>query len=256
MNKKPFLLLMLFALVGLMFLIGFFYSPSVPFKPNFLAIASVGARQDAFIKFMTPKIQYANQQIIDTRARILSILIEWQTSGYLSKNDAHWLSNVAYVYQIKGFNVNNDEDIHELLLRVDSIPTNLVLAQAANESAWGTSRFAIHADNFFGQHCSVPGCGIPVRSSHNGTVVEVQKFKNVQDAVTNYLYNINTNSAYSNFRNVRYQMRLNGDKKLSGFRLAPSLSRYSSLGQDYVTRIQDMIANLNKYDAVHVKPLF
>ena len=149
--------------------------------------------------------------------------------------------------------MNDRNDVHELLLRVDVVPVSLVLAQAANESAWGTSRFAVHGDNFFGQHCSVPGCGMVAGKNPSAHPVEVQVFKNVQDAITNYLYNIDTNPAYSKFRDVRYQMRLS-DKRLSGFQLAPTLSSYSTLGQDYVHRIQDMMSVITQYDPIHVQP--
>ncbi|MDZ7825939.1 MAG: glucosaminidase domain-containing protein [Gammaproteobacteria bacterium] len=45
------------------------------------------------------------------------------------------------------------------LRRADEIPPSLVLAQAAAESAWGTSRFARMANNLFGQPRFTEGCG-------------------------------------------------------------------------------------------------
>ncbi|WP_352256125.1 glucosaminidase domain-containing protein, partial [Pseudoalteromonas sp. 19-MNA-CIBAN-0066] len=45
----------------------------------------------------------------------------------------------------------------QALRRVDIIPKELALMQAANESAWGTSRFARIGLNFFGQWCYTKG---------------------------------------------------------------------------------------------------
>ena len=42
-------------------------------------------------------------------------------------------------------------DLNELLIRMDVIPTSIALAQAAKESGWGTSRFALEGNAIFGQ---------------------------------------------------------------------------------------------------------
>ncbi len=242
-------------LLVLMAFLGFIYTPSLPVKPDFSAIEPLALRQMAFIRFMVPKINYANQQILETRDRVLALLVSYQTDGSLSHADQFWLMTTAYVYQVPDFNIKNQKSIHELLLRIDEVPTSLVLAQAANESAWGASRFAIQADNFFGQYCYLEGCGLVPQARPKGNAYEVEKFNNVQDSIDNYLYNLNTNANYASFRALRYEMRLNG-KFLTGFRLAPGLQNYSILGQDYINRIHNIIINLNlmQYDNIDSAP--
>jgi Bax protein len=235
--------------------LGMWYSPAVPFKPNFAAISSLDERRVVFIRFMSKKVAYANQEVAATRTQLLSVLVEWQTTGALSRADRHWLHATAYVYQMPNFDIQRPADIHELLMRVDEVPASLVLAQAANESAWGTSRFAVMADNFFGQHCQIEGCGIVPLAGDSGHYFEVQRFKNVQDAINNYLYNLNTNDSYADFRTLRYHMRQQG-QALDGHLLARQLGSYSELGDEYVLRIRSIIKNfgLKQYDAVDKDP--
>ena len=247
--KKISLLLSLFGLLLLTVIAGLFYSPSVPFKPNFAAIQPLAIRQQIFINFMVPKVVSANTAVLATRQRIQSVMSEWQQRGTLSGADRYWLYTTAYVYQLPKFNIQNPLDVQELLSRVDEVPASLVLAQSANESAWGASRFAQQADNFFGQHCFVAGCGIVPLKQTEGSEYEVQKFHNVQDSVSDYVYNLNTNSSYQSFRDLRAKMRAK-NKPLTGFALVTRLSNYSILGEGYIIRISNIIIshNLIQYD--------
>lgn len=230
---------------------GLWYSPSIPFKPNFPAITSLVARQQAFIGFMVPKINYANQQILVTRTQILSLVAELQNHKTLSYSKSSWLKEIADVYQVPHFTPTNPESLTALLNRVDTVPTSLVLAQAGEESGWGASHFAVAADNFFGEHCYVTGCGILPFGSTAHIGFEVEKFKNAQESINDYLYNLNTNPAYSAFRNMRAELRAQNEP-LIGFRLAPYLTGYSILGDQYVLRISSIIVgqNLMQYDAI------
>ncbi len=248
MKKIPFLLILLGLLI-LTVIAGVFYSPSVPFKPNFGAIQPLSIRQQVFINFMVPKVVSANTAVLETRQRVQSIMSEWQQRGSLSGADRYWLYTTAYVYQLPKFNIHNPADVRDLLSRVDEVPASLVLAQAANESAWGASRFAQQVDNFFGQHCFVSGCGIKPLKQSQGSEYEVQKFHNVQDSVGEYIYNLNTNSSYQSFRDLRAKMRAN-NKPLTGFALVTRLSNYSILGEGYIIRISNIIIshNLIQYD--------
>lgn len=244
------LVFFLAALISMPFL-GMLYSPSIPFKPNFQAISDFVARQEAFIVFMIPKIDFSNAQTLEVRAQIQSIIQLWQTNGKLSYSQRSWLHEIADVYKMPQFNINQPADINELLSRVDEVPSSLVLAQAANESGWGTSHFAVAADNFFGQHCNIQGCGIVPSGRPAGKTYEVQKFKNVQSAIDNYIYNLNTNPSYATFRAVRAQLRASG-QPITGFRLAPYLINYSVLGEQYTLIISDIIINHNlmQYDSI------
>ena len=55
------------------------------------------------------------------------------------------------------------------MAQIDVIPPSQAMAQAANESAWGTSRFATEAINLFGQWCFRKDCGIVSASRTAGS---------------------------------------------------------------------------------------
>ncbi len=113
----------------------------------------------------------------------------------------------------------------------------MVLAQAADESAWGRSRFALFGHNLFGQWCFLPGCGIVPKRRPKGAHYEVQRFNNENEAIASYFHNLNTGKSY---RMLRAQSRKN-NKPLSGITLAQGLNHYSSRGIKYVREIQQII---------------
>ena len=60
-------------------------------------------------------------------------------------------NNIYHAQIVDGRNVEIDI-IDNLLESVDVIPNSIVLAQAANESGWGTSRFATDYNALFGEY--------------------------------------------------------------------------------------------------------
>ncbi|MDX8381543.1 MAG: glucosaminidase domain-containing protein, partial [Ghiorsea sp.] len=133
-----------------------------------------------------------------------------------------------------------------LLKRVDTVPLELVLSQAANESAWGTSRFARKANNLFGQWCFTKGCGLVPSRRNAGSTHEVAAFKSPQLSVRSYLRNLNTGRVYKDLRTIRAQKRAQG-KTATAFELAEGLNKYSERGQAYVKEIRSMIKYNGKY---------
>ena len=132
-----------------------------------------------------------------------------------------------------------------LLHRVDAIPPSLVLAQAAVESGWGTSRLAKDAHNFFGIMCFKPGCGVPF----DGGPGEFRRFVGVNDSIAFYMRLINTKGAYRAARAERMRHRLIGDVP-SGLALAKTLLSYSELGSRYIDFLLKIMREnkLDEYD--------
>jgi Bax protein len=126
------------------------------------------------------------------------------------------------------------------MLRVDVLPPSLVLAQAANESAWGTSRFALEGNSLFGQWCYVEGCGIVPRRRARGATHEVKSFDSVAGTVRAYFNNINTNQSYEYLRELRADMR-EEDQPIDSMVLAFGLEPYSQRGDRYVDEVQNII---------------
>ncbi len=212
--------------------------PLVGYANHQLSIThSVTTAQRVFIHFMRTKIEKANQQVLNERRAILA-----QCHHPLSTQDKVTLRAVASRYRLT-LTFDQPGDCNLLLEHVDSVPNSIALAQAINESAWGTSRFAKQGHNFFGQWCYTPGCGIkPLQVS--GRYHEVTKFKRAQDSVEHYLYNLNTHPAYKVFRHLRAQFRKNG-KPVHVKALLATLKDYSALGKEYIQRIDYII---DRYD--------
>jgi len=214
-------------------------------RPDFKSMRDVRRKKKAFFNYMEPILLAENHRLQVLRNRIL----DKQNKRQLSTSDKKWLASQGKSYGVKGGD-NIDAVFFELLLmRVDVIPVSLALAQSANESAWGTSRYAVDGNNFFGQWCFRNGCGLVPKQRPSGAEYEVRKFFDVTNSVRSYMHNLNTNDGYERLRELRLKQRKSG-APITGPILAEGLHAYSIRGQDYVDEMIDMISynNLINYD--------
>ena len=144
-----------------------------------------------------------------------------------------------------------DGDLGELLARVDAIPPSLVLAQAAQESGWGTSRFAHEGNALFGQRTWKEGAGLDPEGLDDPGF-EIQAFNGLKDSVFAYLVNLNRHEAYRHLREMRAQMRADGTD-LDGMTLAAGLDEYAE-EPDYIGKIRALISanNLTDFDGARL----
>jgi len=213
--------------------------------PDFSSILDIPTKKKSFFGFIKPTVIEENQKIADDRRRVLFLLEKLSLDETLLDVESEWLSAIAKKYRVSE-KYSQFHQLNELVKRVDIIPTELVLVQAANESAWGTSRFARIGLNYFGIWCYKKGCGMVPKGRNVGAKHEVAAFQSVQEAVEAYLININRNSAYSTFRLIRHQLRQN-DQELSPEILATGLLPYSERGTDYVLELTQMIRHNERY---------
>lgn len=205
--------------------------------------------KSTFIQFLLTRIRKANVTIASQRDELKKYYRTWQFNGSLTDKQKKWLVKLAKNYHMKTFSVTRSSDWESLLKRVDVVPAGLVLAQAINESAWGQSRFAKQGNNFFGQYCYVNGCGmIPYERPYDANF-EVKRFSSALAAVKGYMYNLNTNNNYQNFRTQRMRLRKE-HQTLSSIMLADALQNYSTRGQGYVNSLDNLIDtfNLSRFD--------
>ncbi len=216
--------------------------------PDFSAYQDVRQKKRVFFEFMLPLIREANANIREERSDLIALSQKLQNGLVLSGGEHLRLSHLFKRYRFKMPQHIEAEDIVELLERIDIVPASLVLAQSANESGWGTSRFAIQANNFFGIWCFSPGCGLAPKQRDEGLSHEVASYTTVQEGVSAYMLNINTHRAYSDLRAIRAEQRQAQNHQM-GMQLADGLHRYSERGEAYVLEIQQMIRvnNLHQY---------
>lgn len=213
--------------------------------PDFSAIQSTVKKKQQFFDFIKPHIIAENKEIMQQRASIEIALMMLQFDESLTDAQITKLESIYQYYRIKGERYSV-ESLTMALSHVDVIPKELALMQAANESAWGTSRFARIGLNFFGQWCYKKGCGMVPRRRDNEAEHEVAAFPTVRAAVKSYFKNINTHDAYKELRAKRSELR--ADKQpISATELTAGLIAYSERGEAYVNELNDMIRHNKAY---------
>lgn len=210
----------------------FYLQPKPVVVVDFTQFPAGVERKQAFVNYFQPIIEQENQKIQTLRMKI--------TKAQAAAKHPRWLDDVLEQYRLTQFDSNKVEDWQALLARVDTIPMSLALAQAANESAWGTSRFAQKGNNFFGQWCFTQGCGLVPRSRNEGANHEVAAFDSPQQSVARYLLNLNSHPQYQKLRDVREALRAN-KQVVSGYAVAAGLSGYSERGEEYIKELRAMI---------------
>jgi len=197
--------------------------------PDLKNIKSTSKRKDTFIKIILPLIIDENNKILENRKKLFKIL----GKPVNSMGEKRWLKRRYEEYQIK------NEDIAELKVRMDIIPTSLVIAQAAKESGWGTSRFALKGNAMFGQW-TYGKDGIKPKDS-KGTDHKVLAFPMLRSSIMAYQRNLNTHRAYGEFREKRADLR-ESNKKISGLDLVNYLESYAATGKEYVKILTNIIS--------------
>lgn len=207
-------------------------------RPDFAAIKDTKEKKQKFVNFMLPLIQESNEAILKERKKIVIALSRIQNEQTPITDSS--LLTLCKRYAKKCESTPAKKMLIELLERVDIVPASLVLAQSANESAWGTSRFAREGNNFFGQWCFSKGCGLVPKRRGDTQDHEVKVFSSPLNSVKGYMYNINKAKAYANLRAIRAQL-LAQKKPISGIALAGGLIKYSERGQAYIDEVRHMI---------------
>lgn len=187
-------------------------------------------KKKRFFDFMRPIVNDENAKVLTLREKLVA--------AKKNKNNHELVAATAESYSVDW--TTGEESWKKLLERVDAIALEVALAQSANESAWGQSRFAQQGNNFFGQWCYKKGCGIVPAKRDKGTKHEVASFKSVNASVRSYIKNINTGRVYAPLRNIRRDNRAAG-KKPDAKAQAGGLIKYSQRREEYVKEIRSMI---------------
>jgi len=208
--------------------------------PDFSSYSDVNEKKLAFFNFLRPIVEAENAKVRAERERMLALWQNLDQGRTISEADRHWLTELAKFYNIDSQAIDEEKLWLLLKRRVDTVPFRLALAQAANESNWGTSRFAQEGLNLFGQWCFTPGCGLVPLKREEGLTHEVARYASVNESVAAYIRSINRVYMYTPLRILRRNIRKRGEKP-TALELAQELSGYSERGKDYVKEIEEMI---------------
>ena len=201
-------------------------------------------KRELFIKIVLPLILSENSKIIEDRKKLFKIL----GKNFNTVGERVWLKRRFKEYKI------DDRDLSKLKMRMDIIPVSIALAQAANESGWGTSRFALEGNALFGQW-TWSKKGISPKNKDPDQSHKILQFQVLKASVKAYKNNLNTHNAYKEFREVRAQLRQE-NKQIIGLDLIKYLKAYAAIGERYVLNIEDIIEknSLTDFDKADLLP--
>jgi len=207
-------------------------------------IENTKKRKEFFIQIILPLILKENNNIRVDRKTLFNIINKSNNTELEKK----WLGQKYKQYGIPS------KDLSVLKIRMDEIPVSLALAQAAKETGWGTSRFALEGNALFGQW-TWSGEGLKPKESEKSEGHKVMKFNVLQASVRAYQRNLNTHSSYQEFRFARAKLRDEG-KELDSLILSEFLNEYAETGEKYVEVLQQIIKqnNLKDFDDAKLLP--
>ena len=216
------------------------YLTNIPvrWKENSDAIPVV-KKKELFFRLLGPAVLRANELIEIERKKLVDLREKYPELTNSEKQSMVALTMKYKVIKKDAVDISK-EHLEELMLRVHPIPVSLALAQGAEESGWGTSRFALLGNSLFGQW-DFSGKGIiPERQRKELGNYGLARFDTPQDAVNAYMLNLNTHNAYEKMREVRARLEKDG-KPVTGYELAKTLDRYSERGEAYVKGLHSII---------------
>ena len=191
-------------------------------------IESTKEKKEIFIKIILPLILRENEEIISDRKKLFRILGKIKNT----RAEKKWLEFKLKQYQIK------NSDLSELKIRMDIIPVSLAIAQAAKETGWGTSRFALEGNALFGQWTYAEN-GLKPENNTTGDH-KVMKFNILQASVRAYQRNLNSHRVYKNFRSERAKLRERREK-INSLKLVKYLDKYAETGKLYTQILEKII---------------
>lgn len=217
-----------------------YYVSHVPerWRKKYADEVPVKTKKRIFFRVIAPLVLRSNELILMDRKRLESIMAISEKWDAIHSEERAWLVDLALRYELidDPSDVLGKEMLDELQMRVDMVPLSLALSQGAEESGWGTSRFADVGNAFFGEWAW--GEGIKPKKQRSGKGdYRIKAFEEPLDSIGSYINNLNTHPAYADMRKKRAELRRQG-KPVTGWILAETLTKYSERGPAYVDSLK------------------
>jgi Bax protein len=211
------------------------------FPKDLIEITNVQLKKETFIKIVLPLVVAENGKILDDRIKLNKITKKRVTTD----KEKSWLRQKLKEYKVM------KSSIPELKKRMDIIPISIAIAQAAKESGWGTSRFALEGNAIFGQW-TWTGKGIEPLDRVEEMNHKILRFPILRASVKAYKNNLNTHKSYNKFREERQKLRTK-KKSIEGIKLIHTLNSYAETGKIYTQTLAKMMEQNSLEDFEGVK---
>jgi Bax protein len=188
----------------------------------------VPLKKSVFFRAGASAILQVNESILHDRQKLSNLKL-----SNMSQKDRQWLTQMMSTYKVTENEESfTDDQLRELIIRVDAIPPSLALVQSAIESGWGSSRFAKEGNAMFGQWTTSGGI------KAKGSDARLADFPDPRESLNAYCLNLNTHPSYAQFRTARAEMR-KANRPLDGAKLAEHLGSYSEKGEEYIELVKE-----------------
>lgn len=196
-------------------------------------------RKELFISIILTNTLLVNEKMMITRNKMEEVLAQ----DIFNNSDSTFLDSLCHITHIK------NSDYSQLSIKYDIMPPSLVISQAIVESAWGTSHFAVEGNSLFGEHMSHSAKGKYIQAS--GSSIRLRAFDTIEEAIAEYIANLNRNGAYKGVREARHHFRTT-NTTFNGLQLAEKEGHYSEMGSSYIKTIKGVITHnkLHAFDDV------
>ena len=219
-----------------------------PYIPKNISQYEISKKKSVFTAILLPIALRGNELVLEERSRMKKAF---------STNNIYQIEHFSKKYKVKNFKKINFSSLNklqmnnikmELLKKINTIPTSIILAQSIIESGWGASRFAQEGNALFGQWTWKNDDGIKPKGNLDANF-SVKNFKKLLDSVNSYILNLNTHPAYKELRNFRIS-QYNMGKNITGNDMANFLQNYAEIGHIYVVKVKEMIKKnkLSKFE--------
>jgi Bax protein len=202
-----------------------------------LSSATSDDKKNRFVCELLPSAIRMNEEVFKQRVEVLRLQAKQKKGVAFTKEDLEWLTDMRTAY-----GAQDDTSFEALLKRVDIVPLPLLLAQAALESAWGTSRATVDLNNIFGLHAKP---GQPCKTGYDTHNACVRTFDSIPRSVSAYIELMNTDRNYPKFRDLRAKMRQAGDS-LDSIKLLATLGSYNETPAQYIRSVREIMTGSNK----------
>ena len=205
-------------------------------------LVTSAVRKKQFINQVLPAILIVRFQTENKSRKVEKVINKIAANEPLRKGEKEYADSLMRRYRAKSYD--------NLLVRLKPTPTSLVLAQAAIESGWGKSRFALEGNNLFGIWTTSKDKNI-IKSlySRDDQQIYLKKYNNIAESIDHYFLTLGRHRAYRKFRLCRYE-------EADVYELIDSLDKYSEMGEEYTHLLKKVIEwnDLKEYDHYTIDP--